>query len=260
MVLDKHHTTLDSKEEVELKENVHDVEYGEGATIHVVDDKADGYVNPDVVITPEENKRLRHKIHKRILPLLCLAYLLQALDKGTLGTASIMGWQQDVGAKGQDYALTATFLWIGLVGRLGKLTVVSLSVNPSPTKPFDACHWQSSLQEVSSSGRRCSWVWVSRSTLLQSSWSASSSACSNRWSVLVFCPVSRWFVILTSLVTVQWYLTSEQPLVQALWQCMLGLQSAISGLLGVSALPLQSNPSSDSTTSPTPRVSKAGNG
>lgn len=32
---------------------------------------------------------------------MCVAYLTQALDKGTLGTSSIMGWQQDVGAVGQ---------------------------------------------------------------------------------------------------------------------------------------------------------------
>ena len=46
---------------------------------------------------------------------MCIAYLTQALDKGTLGSASIMGWQDDVGAKGQDYALTSTFLWIGII-------------------------------------------------------------------------------------------------------------------------------------------------
>lgn len=46
---------------------------------------------------------------------MCVAYLTQALDKGTLGTSSIMGWQDDVGAKGQDYALTSTMLWIGII-------------------------------------------------------------------------------------------------------------------------------------------------
>lgn len=37
----------------------------------------------------------------RVLPIMCVAYLTQALDKGTLGTSSIMGWQKDVGAVGQ---------------------------------------------------------------------------------------------------------------------------------------------------------------
>lgn len=35
-------------------------------------------------------------------------------------------------------------------------------------------------------------------------------------------------------VTVQWYLKEEQPFVSATWQCMLGLNNCIMGLLGVS--------------------------
>lgn len=50
-----------------------------------------------------------------LLPIMCIAYIAQSLDKGTLGTSSIMGWQDDVGAVGQDYALTSTFLWIGVI-------------------------------------------------------------------------------------------------------------------------------------------------
>jgi hypothetical protein len=34
-------------------------------------------------------------------------------------------------------------------------------------------------------------------------------------------------------VTVQWYLKSEQPFVQAIWQCMLGVSSIITSILGV---------------------------
>ena len=46
---------------------------------------------------------------------MCLVYVVQALDKGTLGPASIMGWRQDVGAQGQDYAMTGTMLWVGVM-------------------------------------------------------------------------------------------------------------------------------------------------
>ena len=46
---------------------------------------------------------------------MCVAYITQSLDKGTLGSASIMGWQVDVGAVGQDYALTSTLLWCGII-------------------------------------------------------------------------------------------------------------------------------------------------
>jgi hypothetical protein len=50
-----------------------------------------------------------------LLPVMYIAYITQSLDKGTLGTSSIMGWQKDVGAVGQDYALTSTFLWVGVI-------------------------------------------------------------------------------------------------------------------------------------------------
>ena len=41
---------------------------------------------------------------------MCLCYLAQSLDKGVLGTASIMGLQADTGMVGQDYALAASRL------------------------------------------------------------------------------------------------------------------------------------------------------
>ena len=46
---------------------------------------------------------------------MCVAYITQSLDKGTTGAASIMGWPQDLKMKGQDYALTSTFLWVGII-------------------------------------------------------------------------------------------------------------------------------------------------
>jgi hypothetical protein len=46
---------------------------------------------------------------------MCLVYMTQALDKGALGPISIMGWLDDVKAKGQDYAMTSTVLYIGII-------------------------------------------------------------------------------------------------------------------------------------------------
>jgi hypothetical protein len=58
-----------------------------------------------------------------------MCYFAQALDKGCLGTASIMGLQADTGMVGQgrsrlpctclsqrsDYTLTNTLLWVGVI-------------------------------------------------------------------------------------------------------------------------------------------------
>lgn len=44
-----------------------------------------------ITLTPEEEKRLLRKIDWNIMPLLCLVYGLNYLDKTTLSYASIMG-------------------------------------------------------------------------------------------------------------------------------------------------------------------------
>lgn len=70
----------------------------------------------------------------RLLPLMCLVYMTQALDKGALGPVSIMGWLDDVNAKGQDYALTSTVMWIGFI--IGEpLVSLTLSLRSARAKP-----------------------------------------------------------------------------------------------------------------------------
>ena len=61
---------------------------------------------------------------------MCVAYITQSLDKGTTGSSSIMGWQKDIGMGGQDYALTSTFLWIGII--VGEPIVSRLSTLSDP--------------------------------------------------------------------------------------------------------------------------------
>ncbi|KAI4195981.1 MAG: hypothetical protein LQ350_006865 [Teloschistes chrysophthalmus] len=49
------------------------------------------------------NKRLLRRIDLRLMPLLCVVYGLNYLDKTTLSYASIMGIKKDIGLKGDDY-------------------------------------------------------------------------------------------------------------------------------------------------------------
>lgn len=44
-----------------------------------------------IVITPEEERKLLRKIDRNLMPLLCIVYGLNYLDKTTLSYASIMG-------------------------------------------------------------------------------------------------------------------------------------------------------------------------
>jgi hypothetical protein len=53
-------------------------------------------------ITDEESDRLRRLVDKRVLLIMILTYFLQAIDKGTLSFASIMGIQEDTYLVGQE--------------------------------------------------------------------------------------------------------------------------------------------------------------
>lgn len=57
-------------------------------------------------ISEEESNRLRKMIDKRVLVIMICTYFLQALDKGTLSFASIMGIQTDAHLQGQQVRRT----------------------------------------------------------------------------------------------------------------------------------------------------------
>ncbi|UNI16975.1 hypothetical protein JDV02_003357 [Purpureocillium takamizusanense] len=55
-----------------------------------------------IEISPEKNDELRRKIDKRVLAVMIATYFLQAIDKGTMSFASIMGIREDTNLTGQD--------------------------------------------------------------------------------------------------------------------------------------------------------------
>ena len=61
-----------------------------------------------VVIDAATNSRLKKLIDRRVLVIMILTYFLQALDKGTLSFASIMGIQQDTHLVGQQVYVLCT--------------------------------------------------------------------------------------------------------------------------------------------------------
>lgn len=216
----------------ELKKDtsVEHLEYGDvedkGDLPHhrVADQAAADYIDTSVVITPEEDKAMRMRIHKRILPLMCLAYFLQALDKGTLGTSSIMGWQESVGAKGQDYALTSTCLWIGII--VGEPIVSPLySLGDRVDVQANQCVRKLPLAKLLSAG---TFVWSA--LLMGIAFSLNVKAVFALRFLLGLFESLIGPVLLS--ITVQWYKKEEQPFVSALWQAMLGLNGVVNGLLG----------------------------
>lgn len=65
--------------------------------------------------TDETAKKLRWKLDLRLLPLLCLTYALQSIDKTTLGYAAVFGLEDDLHLQGTEYS------WLGAIFYLGYL-------------------------------------------------------------------------------------------------------------------------------------------
>jgi hypothetical protein len=74
-------------------------EKGDHANYDRIDDEVAKYANASgdaIIITEEENKRLKSLIDRRVLPIMMFTYFLQALDKGTMSFTSIMGIRDDI--------------------------------------------------------------------------------------------------------------------------------------------------------------------
>ncbi|KAK5456384.1 Allantoate permease [Exophiala xenobiotica] len=77
------------------------------------DEAMKAFTSGEVVeIDEATNKRLLRTIDFHLMPLLCLVYGLNYLDKTTLSYASIMGIKTDINLKGDDYQWLSIFLGV----------------------------------------------------------------------------------------------------------------------------------------------------
>ncbi|KAM5356694.1 hypothetical protein ACJ41O_003340 [Fusarium nematophilum] len=64
-------------------------------------------------ISPEVARSLRWKIDLRLMPLLCLTYALQAIDKNTISYAAVFGLREDIGLVGTQFSWTGAIFYLG---------------------------------------------------------------------------------------------------------------------------------------------------
>ncbi|KAH8898130.1 major facilitator superfamily transporter [Thozetella sp. PMI_491] len=96
-------------EELEVADN----ELHKGTNYNLVDKEVAAYASETVVeIDEATNKRLKRMIDKRILLVMVVTYFVQALDKGTMSFASIMGIIDDAGLVGTQYSWLTTIIYI----------------------------------------------------------------------------------------------------------------------------------------------------
>lgn len=72
----------------------------------------------DVVLTPEEDRKLVRKIDLYMFPLMCLLYAIQFMDKTTNGNAAVMGLRTDLKMHGTQYSWVGSAFYFGYLGGL----------------------------------------------------------------------------------------------------------------------------------------------
>ena len=62
---------------------------------------------------PERNRRLLRRIDLHVMPLICVVYFLQYIDKTAISYASVTGIQQSTGLKGSEFNWVASIFFFG---------------------------------------------------------------------------------------------------------------------------------------------------
>lgn len=62
---------------------------------------------------PTLEKRLLWKVDLRLIPPLCIMYILNYLDRNNIGNAKVAGMEQDLGLSSSDYSLALSIFFIG---------------------------------------------------------------------------------------------------------------------------------------------------
>lgn len=74
-----------------------------------------GYVGSVAVIDHHAERALCRKFDYRLMPVLALMYLFNALDKGNLGNAKTAGLEKDLGFKNNQYNIILSVFYVPYV-------------------------------------------------------------------------------------------------------------------------------------------------
>ncbi|KAI8673175.1 hypothetical protein LRP88_02302 [Fusarium phalaenopsidis] len=220
---------MESADQVQRKQSLDEVEDLEKPTQHSerVDKELAQYVSDvRIDISPERSAQLRKMIDKRVLLVMICTYFLQAIDKGTLSFASIMGLTADTGLENPDGTISQNFSWLTTCIYLAIL-VVEYPQN-----------WLISRVPIAKYLSFCIIAWGA--TL------ACHAACKSFTSLVIVRTLlgifesacQPCFVILSAI----WYRREEQASRVTYWYMMNGAQQIVGGLLAYCFSLIKSGP------------------
>ncbi|KZM19890.1 uncharacterized protein EKO05_0004313 [Ascochyta rabiei] len=162
-----------------------------------------------VIITEEEDKRLKKMIDRRVLPIMVFTYFLQALDKGTMSFAAIMGIREDIPGLTPKFAWLTTCIYLAVLVVEYPTNWIIQRVPVAKYLGFNILAWSTVL-------------------CLHAVCFTFPALVSIRTLLGVFEAVCQpAFLIMSSI----WYKRSEQAQVVTYWYMMNGAQQMVGGLL-----------------------------
>ncbi|KAI0538534.1 major facilitator superfamily domain-containing protein [Xylaria digitata] len=172
-----------------------------------------------VVLTEEDNKRIRRKTDKVILTILVWVYFLQILDKSVLGYAATFGLQESTGLTGSQYSLLGSIAPIAQLAWQPFSSVLIVKVPHRILMPALVLGWGIASTAI--------------------------AACHNFPTLLA----TRFFLglfeagclPLFSVITSQWYRRAEQPLRIAAWYGTNGIATIVAAALSYGLGHIQSS-------------------
>ncbi|KAJ5618517.1 hypothetical protein N7528_006628 [Penicillium herquei] len=176
-----------------------------------VDKEIQMYVSRgQVEIDEATNKRLKRMIDRRVLVIMICTYFLQALDKGTMSFASIMGIKTDAHLEdGQKYSWLTTCIYIAVLTVEYPTNWIIQRVPIAKYLGINICLWGTTLAMHAACHNFTGLVTVR--TLL---------------GIFEAC-CQPTFVLLSSM----WYKREEQAATVTYWYMMNGAQQVVGGLL-----------------------------
>ncbi|KAF1945106.1 allantoate permease [Clathrospora elynae] len=177
-----------------------------------IDQEVAQYADPTaVVISEEENKRLKRMIDKRVLPVMVVTYFLQSLDKGTMSVTSIMGIRDDIPVlkSNQMFGWLTTCIYLAVLLVEYPTNYIIQRVPVAKYLGFNILAWSTVLC--------CHALCFSFPALV-----------SVRTLLGIFEAVCQpAFLVMTSI----WYKREEQAQIVTYWYMMNGMQQIVGGLL-----------------------------
>lgn len=106
------------------------------APVEPVESLDDGKIEDAIVHDPAAERRLCRKFDIRILPLLAVLYLFNALDKGNISNAKTDGLEDDINMKGNQWNILLSIFYIPFVLSALPFMLVMKKYNPANVLPI----------------------------------------------------------------------------------------------------------------------------